>query len=267
VTLRDLIFQQPQYLLGGCVAWLIIAAWIVSLLHWMVMTEVDVLTGVFGIGLCLGLGYSIIQPPVPMLRPLSAAAIFLSGVMFPIIRAAFHRRELRDADVEGVLKGYEGLVFRPNNPTAQIRLAKHLYRLGVRGHAMALAEVALQNLPVQYFRDDHRMVEQWRTRPPRPEEFAPIPCAECQHPCPAGTAHCAACGSRFLLDRVRGRVLSSALGRRLLGAWISMVVALGGIPLATRLSGTLAVVVVVALVVAAVGALVLAFRPARETTA
>jgi hypothetical protein len=258
--LRDLIANHPAYLFAGCLAWVIVGAWVLTMVHRMIMAEIDIVSGILAIGLFLGLGYMSISPPTPILQPISIGLLVVSGVMIPVLRAVQGQREKRNVDVEGVEKAYEGFVLRPKNPSAQIRLARHLYALGVRGHALVLAEAAIPDLPRKYFPDEHRMVENWRQYPPDKSEFEPIACVECGHPNAPGTIHCAACGSRFLLDRVKGRVVSTVMGRKLLAAWIVMVLAAVGIPIASEVGGIGALILILTITVGAVGALVLAFR-------
>lgn len=251
--------------LTGCFAWFVVSVYVVAFIQWMIGGEVDAVTGVLGVGVFLGMGFTMVKPPYPELQNLSVIGIYSSAVMFPVLRFSFRRRDKRGAEIEAIRKAYEGFVFRPDNPAAKIKLARHIYGLGLRGHAYVLAEHAIPNLPRQYFPDEHRMFAQWQAHPPSPREFQPLGCIECATPNPPGTVHCLSCGARYLLHRVEGRVLSKGLGRKLLGAWIVMMIALGGMPLASRLPGTTSVVVVVALMVAALGALVLAFRPTQGT--
>lgn len=251
--------------LAGCFAWFVVSIYVVAFVQWMIVGEIDVITGILGVGIFMGMGITMMSPPYPELRILSTFGIYSSAVMFPILRWSFKRRDKKALEVEAVRQAYEGFIFRPDNASAKIKLAKHLWGFGLRGHAYVLAEHAMPDLPRQYFPDEHRMFAQWQAHPPSPREFEPLNCIECATPNPPGTVHCLGCGARYLLHRVQGRVLSKGLGRKLLGAWIVMMIAIGGMPLASRLPGTKAVVAVVALMVAAVGALVLAFRPSQGT--
>lgn len=250
----------------GCLLWIPVCVYCVFLVQWMIGGEIDSLTGVIGISLFVGSGFTVFAPPVPELRLVATAVILGSGPMFPIIRWGLRRRDKRDVEVEAIKSAYEGFVFRPDNASAKIKLARHLWNLGIHGHAYKLAESAIPGLPRQFYPDEHRMFAMWQMRPPGAESFSPINCAECGHANVPGNVHCAACGARFLLHRVQGKALSSSLGRRILGGWLAMVLAIMGIPLASRLGGTMAVVVIVAMLMAAVGALVLAFRPQKEAS-
>ena len=257
---HDLPVDHPAMFFAGCFSWIIVAAWILNMVHRMIMAEVDVILGLPAIGLVLGLGYMSLSPPVPVLQPISIGLLCISGVMIPVMRMVGHQRDKRDVDVEGIEKAYEGFVLRPNNPSAKIRLARHLYTLGIRGHALVLAEDALPNLPRKYFPDEYRMVENWRHYPPPKSDFEPINCVECGHPNPPGNVHCATCGARFLLDRVKGRIVSTETGRKLLVGWFVMALAAIGIPVASEIGGVWGFVLIMAVTVVAAGAIVINFR-------
>jgi hypothetical protein len=250
-------------ILIGCVLWLVVVGYCIFFVQWMIGGDIDVITGILGIGLFMGLGITVFSPPVPIMGTVSAIAIGGSGIMLPILRGVMRHRDKRDAEVEAIKIAYEGFVFRPNNPSAKIKLARHLWNLGVLGHAYALAEAAIPSLPRQFFPDEHRMFATWQMRPPSQSMFSPITCVECGHANVPGNVHCAGCGSRFLLLVVQRKALGSKLGRRLLAAWLTMMVMLLGIPFAASTGGTVAVIVVVAMVVLAIGSLVLALQPLK----
>lgn len=258
--LRDLVFNHPEFILAGCLAWFIVAGWVLLLVQRMVMADIDTLTGTIGIFTVIGLGLMSIHAPKPFLQPLSIVMLYLSGILIPIVRGIYNKREKRNTEVEAIRQAYEGFVLRPNNPAAQIRLARHLYTMGVRGHAFVLAENALPGLPRQFFPDEYRMVDQWRQYPIPQEEFEPIACTDCGTKNPAGTTHCMRCGARYLLNRVQGKAMPAGLARRLLAAWIVMVMSLVGIPFATSLAPVPALIVIIGLMVLSFGAVIAAVR-------
>jgi hypothetical protein len=264
----DELNSNPVLIAGGCIAWIIVTGWVMTLVQRLIMGEVDPFTGFMGICLALGLGYMSFKPPVPILQPVSIVALYISGTLIPILRAGYRRHELKSVDVEALEKAYEGFIFRPNNAPAQMRLARHLYNLGVRGHAFVLAENAVQHLPRKFFPEEYRLVEQWRQHPPHKSEFEPIACVECGHKNAPGLIHCGQCGARYLLDRVKGKPFSSALGKKLLAGWVLLVLILVGFPVAATLgpinkAGMIASIVVIALL--ATGTAFVAFKPTEES--
>lgn len=245
----------------GCVGWLVVSGYVLAFVQWMIGGDIDVLTGVIGLGIFIGMGVTMFRPPSPEVHYLCIAGIFGSGLVYPFLRGALHRKDQRATEIEGVRKAYEGFVFRPSNYPAMMKLARHLWNLGIRGHALTLAEAALPHLPAQYFREDHRLVQTWRAHPPAASEFEPIPCVECGEMNPPGVIHCGKCGARFLLHRVEGRSVSRSLGRRLLAVWLVMMMGIILVPMLRFLppAGALAVICGV---LALSGVLtILAFRP------
>lgn len=265
--LGELIGKHPEYLIFGLGAWVIASVWILMLVGKMITLEIDAVLGAFGVGLAFGLAYMSVNPAVPILQPISILVLYTSGIMIPLMKIAYERQQVKSVDIDGVEKAYEGFVFRPNNPSAQIRMARHLYNLGVRGHALVLAEGALPQLPRRYFPDEYRMVESWRRYPPSKSELEPIVCVECGFANAAGNIHCQRCGGRFLLYRVQGRIVSKTLGRRLLAAWIIMVLAMVGIPFAATVGGVKGMIAVLVIAAVAITTLVVAMRGTEEAPA
>ncbi len=247
----------------GCVAWIPLAVWIVSLAHWMITQDVDVVTGFLGIWVAIGLGYLVMNPPksVPIVSPITLVAILITVFMYPWARQTMISRELRSIDVDSLNKSYEALSMNPSNPLAKFKVAKQAYVLGMPGHALKIAEMALTQMPVQHFLPEHKTVKGWQAVVRKAEYFRAIDCLECGHSNPPGNIHCATCGSRFLLDRAKGRFMSKGLGKRLIASWISLVLVLAGIPAATALPGMFSLVVIILLLSAAGAALWIAFAP------
>jgi hypothetical protein len=244
----------------GCCIWIPLAVWILSLVGWMVTADIDILTGVLGIWIAIGLGYVAMKPPVPALSPLSFIAVLITLVMYPWARSALNRRELKSIDVEALEKAYEQLAMKPDNTLARFKVAKHAYILGMPGHALKIAEEALAYIPERHFQDEHRLLKRWRAQVQQPEFFRAIQCVECNAMNPPGRIHCTQCGAPFLLDRARGKVLGKGQGRKIVAAWFAMVAVLAGIPAATALPPMLTIVTIVALLVAACCVVFLAFR-------
>src|SRR4051812_23667957 len=90
--LRDLPADNPALLVAGCMAWIIVGAWIMAMVHRMIMAEIDVVSGVIAVGMALGLGYMSISPPVAILQPISIGLLCLSGVMIPVMRTVQGQR-------------------------------------------------------------------------------------------------------------------------------------------------------------------------------
>ena len=190
-----------------------------QLLYWMIGGEIDVLIGLPGMMLAFGLGWISMRPPTPQTPYYVFFALAGTLIVFPILRKVIHVAEGRSIDVDAIESSYEQLSLRINNPSSRFRIAKHLHVLGFYGHAIAIGERVLPELPFQFFRDEHRMVGQWKAGRPSPASFNPIDCVRCGFSNPPGEVHCTRCGGPFLLDRVKGRFFGESLGRKMLIGW------------------------------------------------
>jgi hypothetical protein len=246
----------------GCMVWIPLGIWIVSLINWSILGDVDPLSGFLGVSAAIMLGIMAFKPPVPGLTPYIFCMATLSVILYPIARANMVRKELSSFDVDGIEQGYMLLGQRPTNPVARLKIAQHLYNLGHHGHAIAIAESVMKQLPERLFLDEHRMIRLWKRNPPRANAYNPISCVECGHLNPPGSVHCFKCGEPFLLHMVKGRFVPSRLGRQLVAAWIALLLLLGGIPIAATMKAELAFPMMIAVLVAAAGVAFAGFRPA-----
>jgi hypothetical protein len=251
----------------GCLIWIPIAIWVLSLVQWMITGDIDVVSGIVGIGIAIGLGFISLDASTKSYAPLTFVAVLATIFMYPFVRSSLTRKELKSIDVEALERAYQALGLKPNNPVSKFAIARRVYALGMPGHAVKIAESALAYLPETHFLDEHRTLRNWKASVTNPAYFTPIACVECHTPNPPGNIHCAACGAPFLLDRARGKFVSGPLGRRLLAAWIGMVAVLAGIP-ATSLLPPIGQIAAILLLLAVAGVvLYLAFRTDSQTGA
>jgi len=250
----------PPIPLVGCIAWIPLAVWIVATVHWMIGGEIDVMTGFGSIFVAVGLGYEAMNPPVPQMAPMTVVAVTLTVIMFPFVRAAMNKRALRQIDIEELEKAYAALHGRPDNVLAKIQIAKILFGLGVCGHAMRVVENLMPHMPARFFTEEIRMLKRWHMMGLEAHYFQPITCVECQTSNQAGDVYCRQCGSPYLLDFVKGKVVGTRLGKKLMAAWISMIAVLIGIPAASALPPVPGVLAVLSVLTLASGMVYLAFR-------
>ncbi len=250
----------------GCMVWIPLAVWIMSLINWSILGEIDGLSGFVGVSLALSLGYMAFRPPVPGMTPYIFGTVAFTVILYPVVRANMTRRELSSFDVDGIEQGYQLLGQRPSNPVARLKIAQHLYTLGHHGHAIAIADSVIKQLPERVFLDEHRMVRIWKMSPPRASAYNPISCVECGHLNPPGQVHCAACGEPFLLHMVKGRFVPSRLGRQLVAVWISTVFVIGGLPMAANLAPSAAAPVMIGVLLLAAAVVYAGFRPGGKAS-
>jgi hypothetical protein len=250
----------------GCLVWMPIAVWVISLIHWMIMGELEIPIGIVGVVLGFGLGYTALKPPENMqfLSPLAVFLVVGTVVLYPFLRNTFERHQLRGLDCDSVEKAYLAIGQQPTSPFAKFKLAEGIYRLGMIGHAVAIADSVMAYIPERAATDEFRTLRRWKQAGVPPETNRPIPCVECHTPCQPGWTHCKTCGAPFLLDRVKGRILPKGHARLLIAIWAAIVAPLIGIPAATALKPVLAVPAIVLIIGLSVGFIVIAVRSAGD---
>lgn len=247
----------------GCFVWLPIVAIVLFLVNWMIAGDIDVISGILGIGACMGLGFLAWKPPAPYFTPLALLILVATCVLFPFIRSGLTVKEIRSLDVDQLERAYQQFAFQPKNPGAKFKIARFAYALGMRGHAYAIAEELIPSMPAQIYSDEHRMFRQWQEER-SPNWFVKLACKDCRHLNDPGRIHCERCGAPFLLDQVKSPVTTRGNGRQLLAVWIAVV----GVSLALPLIGTLdpmiAIPIILLVVAAVLLVLYLAFRDKND---
>ena len=260
MLLRDRIFSDPSSFALGCMAWVPLAIWMISLVRWMISGEIDVIYGVIGCSLAVFLGYLAINPPSPAYSVIVFISVGSMVLAFPFVRYSAHRRSLRGIDVQDVERAYAAVRARPDNVAAKFKIARLIYDMGYPGHALRIAENCMAQMPAAFFVEEQRIVMRWRKTPTPRKAFDPLPCIECGHPNPPGNVFCAACGAPFILDRLKGKILPSGMGRKIMAAWIVMVLVMAALPIVGSLNGFLAFFGIMGLLGFAVAVLYFAFR-------
>ncbi|HJP83626.1 MAG TPA: hypothetical protein VJ835_08990 [Fimbriimonadaceae bacterium] len=259
--LRDQIFNHPGSLVAGCAIWIPIGIWVLALVQWAIQGDVDVLSAFVGCLIGIGLGLLALTSREPYMAPFILTAVVLTMLVFPAVRSSLNRRALDSIDAEAIERAYEALEQRPTNAPAKFKLAKVIYNKGLAGHALALAESAITQMPEATFPEENRILKSWRHYGSGSGTTGPLSCLSCGVANGPGLTHCRSCGARFLLDHARGAWIGKGLAKKLIFAWGAIMVALVGIPWAVgSLPPVGSVPVIVGLMVMAVVMVVLTFR-------
>ncbi len=263
------VFHSPLAFVSGCLVWIPVTLWIVSLVHWMIQGDVDFVWGMVGIFLSFVLGILTMTPPRPEMAPYMLLGVVLTTVLFPIFRSSLNRRALDSVDIEAIEDAYEMLRLKPDNHIVRFKFAKLLYKRGLHASALKFAEQAMGSMPASAFFEEHRMVEGWkRSLKSRGPMETTIVCLECGTANELGVFVCARCRSEFLIDHVRGRWVGRNMARKLLAVWAAVMLVLIGIPMAAMLLDRMTSAgVIIFLMVAAVGIVVMGFFPPRGRSA
>ena len=262
MNFQERLASDPLGAICGCVIWIPIAVWTISIIHWMVSSEIEVLFGVLALGSAIGLGVLTVNPPHPGLSPLILMAVVVTVVFFPLARTAINRSALAAIDIEQMDKYYEAFLQRPDNAGAQIRLAELLYIRGMRANAIALGERALLKLPISHFRSEHQMVGSWKLQSNAMSMKPVTRCVNCGFENDPADLRCVKCGSAHIMDLARGKWFGVGAGKKLIAVWIGLMSAFVGIPLAAQFaqkSSGLALLAIVAQVIVGIVLVVTAF--------
>jgi hypothetical protein len=252
--------MSATILILGCLIWVPLVFWVLSLIHWMIQGDIDAGSGLVGILFGFGMGYTAVKPPIPILSPIAFCLVVGTIVFFPFLRMSLDRRQFRNIEIEGVEKAYEAIGQRPDNPFAKFKLAQSVYRLGMIGHGVALADSVMASVPERIAQEEHRLLKKWIAAGVPPETLRPIQCIECRSLCQPGWTHCRNCGAPFLLHRAKGKIMPAGHARMLMAIWAAMVLAAIGIPAATALPPALALPAMALILVGAVLFVVLTHR-------
>lgn len=230
MSFAERALSQPGVLISGCLVWIPLAVWVVAMVQWWVAGEVEAPYAAVSILVALGLGLVTVRPPTPWLSPVLLLVVVLTCVLYIPLRKMVNDHSMLGIDVETLRRSLNELQMRPDNVAARLRAGDVLFRLGRRGHAVALCQDAVEGLNPAVFRQEIQTVKMWRAQTPD-SELVPSPCLRCGAQNQAGSILCVQCQGDFLLDSVRGTRFAGDLAQRLVASWIAGALVLGGIPL------------------------------------
>jgi len=247
--------------LSGCMIWIPITIMVVSLVHWLIAGEVDLISGLSGIWFCIWLGFIALRPPDPVYSPLVLVVAIATCIAYPFVRQGMIQREHRKIEISELERAYDSLAQRRDNPIATFRIACQLYTLGFPGHALKIAETALTRMPVATFRNEHMKVKNWQSVRIDPVQFQALPCPDCGTANDPGLVFCQQCQKPYLLNRLRGGFFRGTSGKKVLAGWGALVTLCLVLPLTSSLPPAAAIVTIVVSFGLAAAALIVAFRP------
>lgn len=263
---QNRFLTEPFNLFAALLVWIPVGIWIVSLIHWMVTAEIDVLSGFAGICLAAAVGFLAVNPPHPSLAPVFVIVAIGTVLIAPVARLAMNRAALQSIEVEAIERAYEMLGAKPDNFGAKIRLSRALWNKGIGSFAVAIAEGALAAAPVEVFGEENRMLAQWKAAIRTNPGVTQIRCIDCGLVNEPGTMFCTRCGAPYLLDYAQGKWMQSGLLKRVTAGWIAAVGALVAIPsVAVAFPPVVSLIVVPLLVFVGAWMLYAAFREPKPS--
>jgi len=257
MILADLSGATPLSVACGCLVWVVVGGWVMYIITWTVHGDIDLGVGFIGVLSAFMLGAFTTNPPHPSLSPILFLVATASLLALPFVRSAHHKRTVGKLDIDRLELAYGALDMRPDNPSAQFKIAETVYSRGLPGHAIALAESALSSMPKSMFLNEHRAVESWKMAVQDPNAFKPIQCPECSHWIAPGGYRCPTCRTKYLLSYAKGQWIGPSIAKKVLGAWIVAILALVGIPSTVASHLPTAAMIVLILAQGAIGIIVL----------
>lgn len=219
------------------------AVWIVRK---MIEKELDALPGWTAIGALVMMFAVSLWSKNIVVSGMFILAIVTMAVVFPFAESQMSRLIGRELNADRIERAHEALAARPDNVAAWFELARTLWDHGFQGHAIAIAEGALNGLsssadPVKnqsmrdIFRSEEFALKQWKVQV-RPELNQPLACPLCHTMNEPGKPECKKCGQAYLLEIVRrgdlrGRFVSRLVMTFALVAGVIVFGAFGGVAL------------------------------------
>lgn len=203
--------------------WLPITLWVVGMIGWMIMDEVDTLFGLIAAGVAIGLGFATVKPPQPGLNWIPFLAVCLTMMFYLPVREAIRRWELVTIDLEQMRGCYERLRMRPGDTYAIVKMSEILASRGRTVQAIQLLEGAIAGQPATLFDAEWKLISKWRLSLGGQPVVANSSCPNCGRLNPPGTYVCAGCRSDYLLEYARGGVAGFNQWRLAFFGWSLLV--------------------------------------------
>ena len=255
------VMATPWVFALGCLVWVPVAVWTVSMVGWMVHGEIEALYGVLALAAIYAMAYLTTRPPDPVFSPFLFVGVLGTVVMYPVFRRSFEGRANRRIDLDLIAGAYETLAVKPDNVGPRIRMAEIVASRGMYATAVQILEPCVPSMAATVFPNELKAYASWRAAAWDANAYAPLPCPACGMRNPPGELYCRRCRGPFVLDRARGAWLGSGVSRRWLSSWLVGTLVVVGVPLVAHSGWPPAVVfvVVVSMMVSGLYVLVKAF--------
>jgi predicted Zn-ribbon and HTH transcriptional regulator len=212
----------------------------VCILRWWIDGEITFIPAILCFaGLILGMVVSIASLNFVIAGCVLVVDISMC-VFFPYARNALEATEMKAIDAEQLEKAHARLAEKSGNIGSVFVIARAIHSLGLHGHAIRIAEAAVNSLSTEYldpikfqsmrdvFRNEEAELKRWQNDNPKPKTFEPIKCKTCGFTNQAGTIACGRCKGPYLLELARGAFARRRAMARLLAGWgtIALVIPL-----------------------------------------
>ncbi|HRJ27169.1 MAG TPA: hypothetical protein PLO61_06635 [Fimbriimonadaceae bacterium] len=193
----------PEIFWSTILTWILVVVWIVALVGWMVMGEVDVLSGLGGSCLAVALGFFSMNPPQIWVSGAIAMAMTVITLSVPAASRALNQFQLDQIEIEQAEKAYHSMLKAPQSVGMGLKLSQFLYQRGLVHHAAELLRSLLQGANPKVFADEFRQLRLYEGTAENSKAPLELRCLKCQHANPTSAMKCQNCGAAYLGPYIR----------------------------------------------------------------
>jgi len=228
--------------------------WVLFLIQWMVMGEVDGLTGLLGIFAATLLAVGALVMPLEEVKWGCLFLLYATIAVFVPMQEAVRKRGLARIDFEQMESCYDRLRERPQDSYAVFKLAELLIDRGFPSLGLGLMLARLEGEQPSLYEPEFRRVRVLQSQGIR-AAAGELTCPQCRNQGHRRTAICARCGAPLYLLLARAPVVSAMGGGRTVRFVMLGIVAALGIPLIAMLEVPPAIRAVLAVALMSLGAI------------
>jgi hypothetical protein len=226
------MMQDPTILIG-CMVWLPVGIWTISMIQWMIAGEVEPLVGIISIGIGLALGGYTMMTKDTHLRPYFVIGALSMVVIYPFLNKAKNDHDNNQLDFEIMERAYEQLGTNPKHLGAQFKIARALQSRGHTLEAVTLLKKATEGIQKRIIEPEMRTLRQWEAELAMrsPDSRKAVQCPFCSRTTPMDQFFCAICGRPVWYPIAKNAPFGPNVTSKLLMIWTGSVMGLIGIPI------------------------------------
>lgn len=250
MSLSERYAQNADWFWASVLIWIPVTIWVLAFISWMVMGEIDFLTGFLGLCVALGLGAFSFFPPARWVPLALLALMSLITMAFPACQGALNKRALDQIEIEQAEKAYMNAVSSPQGAGAAFRLARYLFDRGLVCQAVALLEIHLENANKRVYFEEFKLLAAWKPLAESGRYPAELRCFKCGRVNSPRAMVCFQCRAPYLKGHIRRGWGMAANSGKMIAVVLLLVMLLVSVPLsATALPPGLGIVAVLVQIV------------------
>ncbi len=201
------------------------AAWVVSIIGWMISDEIGNVEGFFSIGLVFGLCVLAVTTSHVAIAMAACFSLLVAGGMYPLVRGQLNRRAHLMIDLDIMRSAYRQLDTKNTNVGAKVQLARMCYKRGMVGSAVALMDEAVGVAP-NLLEDERRTLESWRALHGKTVSQRDVRCPKCNATNKPSERYCQHCKVALLINLAGGGQVLKGTPLKVFWLWLVAVASL-----------------------------------------